>query len=187
MDGWFGRFSAITALLLLAGAVLLAGCGETQGSGRSAATGSEQLTGKILTEADAGASVIETPYFVHDIGLPDKRGLEIELTGDDASALRWRFAQKPDQFILEWHAVDGVPAFETGDLIGDPASATKVLEFRGTAGGDTTLILELVEMDPANRGPEPAKRLEYTFRVTTTGTQCDPAHGCPPLSRALAV
>ena len=118
----------------------------------------------ILTEADAGKT-IKTPTFQTDIGLPDKQGVILTLEGDDASTLRWRFATKPDPFLVEWYKVEGQPAFETGDLIGDPVVATKVLEFRPAVVGDTTFVLELDERDPADRTGEPAKRLEYTFAV----------------------
>ena len=123
----------------------------------------------VFTESDAGR-VIETDWFEYDLGLPNKKGPRIQLSGDDASTLRWRFAQKPDPLILEWHAVDGALAFETGDLIGDPATAAKMLEFRGTVGGETDLILELVDRDPAERLGAPAKRLTYTFRVLVKST-----------------
>lgn len=142
---------------------VLNACGEGE-SARSAATGGEQIVHQVLTEADAG-KLIETPYFSYDIGLPDQKGLEIELAGDDESTLRWRFGQKPDQFILEWYAVDGQLAFETDGLIGDPTTAAKVLEFRGAGKGETSLVLELVERDPSKRGDQPAKRLEYFFEV----------------------
>ena len=36
--------------------------------------------------------------------------------------------------------------------------------------GDTTLVLELVERDPANRTGDPAKRLEYTLDVCCQST-----------------
>ncbi len=123
----------------------------------------------VLTEADAGR-VIETDWFVYDIGLPNKKGPQIQLAGDDASTLRWRFAERPDSLILEWSAVDGESAFETGDLIGDPATAAKVLEFRGSAGGEATVIFELVEQDPTERIDPPAKRLTYTFQVLVKST-----------------
>ena len=132
---------------------------------RSIATGKSEGQHLVLTGADAG-QVIETEYFVHDIGLPDQKGTEIMLGGDDASTLRWRWAQKPDTFVMEWHAVNGQPAFETDGLIGNPAAAAKVLELRGLAEGETVIVLELVERDPAQRQGQPAKRLEYTFDVT---------------------
>lgn len=131
---------------------------------RSIATGKSEGQHLVLTEADAG-KVIETEYFVYDIGLPDQKGTEIMLTGDDASTLRWRWAQKPDPFVMEWHAVDGQPAFETDGLIGNPAVAAKVLELRGMAVGETVIVLELVERNPAKRQGEPAKQLEYKIKV----------------------
>ncbi len=118
----------------------------------------------LLTEADAGG-VIEAPTFEIDIGLPDRKGVLLTLEGDDASNLRWRFAEKPDPFLVEWYGVDDRLAFETGDLIGDPATAKKVLEFRPSTVGETSFVLELVERDPAMRSGEPVKRLEYTFSV----------------------
>ncbi len=133
---------------------------------RSSATGMEQLSNVVLTEADAGR-VIEAEYYSYDIGLPNKKGLEIILTGDDASTLRWSMPVKPDPQVMEWHAVDGKLAFETDGLVGDPATAAKVLEFRGTKLGETRVVLELVERDPAKRSGAPAKRLEYTFQVPT--------------------
>ncbi len=61
--------------------------------------------------------------------------------------------------------MDGELAFETDGLIGDPTTAAKVLELRGSTQGETRVVLELVERDPARRTGEPAKRLEYTVRV----------------------
>jgi hypothetical protein len=142
--------------------------GRTSGS-RSAATGDEQINWQLLTEEDAGPEIIETEYYLADIGLPEKKGTEIHLGGDNSSTLRWRFAQKPETFVMEWVKVDGVPAFETTGLIGDPATAAKVLEFHGNAAAETTIVLELVEIDPANRAGEPAKQLEYNFRVLPPG------------------
>ncbi len=166
-----------TARGWLAGAALisLAACGavetgpaaasdDTDAPTRSVATGQEQFQHIVLTEADAGRT-IEAEYYNYDIGLPDKKGLEIELSGDDASSLRWRFAEKPDPLIMEWYGVDGQLAFETDGLIGNPATAAKVLEFRGTTEGETRVVLELVERDSTKRAGEPATRLEYTFRV----------------------
>ncbi len=161
--------------MALGGVVLLIACGEgesaeragttePEGPARSAATGHEQLQHVVLTEADAG-EVIETEVYLWDIGLPDKKGLEIHLQGDDVSTLRWRFAKKPDPSIMEWHAVDGELAFETDGLVGNPATANKVLELRGAGWGETGIVLELVERDPAKRSGEPDKRLAYTFSV----------------------
>ena len=132
---------------VLVAAMTLAACGEgtatvaTDGSasgGRSAATGDEQIQWQIVTEEDAGPDIIETEYYLADIGLPDKKGMEIHLTGDDSSTLRWRFAQQPETFVMEWVKVDGVAAFETSGLIGDPTTAAKILEFHGNAAADTT-------------------------------------------------
>ncbi len=167
----------ILALALgLTGLTVLVACGEDTGaagattdttgdaSGRSAATGRAQLKITRLTEADAGGT-FEITVFVHDIGLPDKKGLEIQLEGDDASALRWRFAEKPDALLMEWYAVNGALAFETDGLLGDPARASKTIELRGLAVGEVTAVFELVERDPAARTGEPVKRLEYTFVI----------------------
>ncbi len=145
------------------GTAARAGSGDGE---RSIATGRVQVGHVTLTEADAGRA-IEVEYYDHDIGLPDKKGLEIFLSGDDASTLRWSMPVKPDSFMMEWHAVDGKLAFETDGLIGDPATAAKVLEFRATREGETRVVLELVERDPAARSGAPAKRLEYTFQVPT--------------------
>ncbi len=139
--------------------------GETDISRRSSATFLPMEANQVLTEADAG-KVIETERFIWDIGLLDKKGTEIILEGDDASTLRWRIAEKPDPFHLDWVKVDGEPAFETDGLVGDPTTAAKVLEFHGQAeGGPTRVVLELVERDPAKRTGPPAKRLEYTFQI----------------------
>ncbi len=158
-----------TALAALATLTLLVACGATttgEEPGQfSVATGRMVTEADlILTEADAG-TIIEAPTFQADIGLLDKQGVMLRLDGDDAWSLRWRFASKPDPLLVEWHKVDDQLAFETGDLIGDPATAAKVLEFRPSTIGDTTFVLELVEQDPANRAGDPAKRLEYTFAV----------------------
>ena len=157
------------ALAALATLAVLVACGATttgEEPGQfSVATGRMAAEADlVLTEADAGR-VIDTPTFQADIGLLDKQGVVLRLDGDDASSLRWRFAEKPDPFLVEWYKVNDQLAFETGDLIGDPATAAKVLEFRPFAIGDTTFVLELVEQDPANRTGDPAKRLEYTFAV----------------------
>ena len=181
MKALLARRAWIVGLVLMA-AMGVAACGESgdgasteaapqgaeaadQAPVRSSATGMEQLTNLVLTEADAGPEVIRGEYYSYDIGLPDKKGTEIHLTGDDASTLRWRMAEKPDPQIMEWYAVDGKLAFETDGLVGDPTTAAKVLEFRGTKLGQTRVVLELVERDPAARTGEPAKRLEYTFDI----------------------
>ncbi len=175
---------ALLTFVGLTGLVLVFSCGEgAEGtSTRSAATGREQLGYLVLTEADAG-NVIEISQFVYDIGLPDKIGLEIHLTGDDASTLRWRFAQKPDSLLMEWAKVDGRPASETDGLIGNPTTAAKVLEFRGSAEGEARVVLELVERDPAERGGSPAKRLEYTFQIAHEDPQLLGVPGMNPLRR----
>ena len=162
---WRG-FVTLAALATLA---VLVACGATttgEEPGQfSVATGRMATEADlVLTEADAGR-VIDAPTFQADIGLLDKQGVVLMLDGDDASSLRWRFAEKPDPFLVEWYQVNDQLAFETGDLIGDPATAAKVLEFRPFTIGDTTFVLELVEQDPANRTGDPAKRLEYTFAV----------------------
>ncbi len=170
----------VAAAAIVAASLLAVSCGEAadapsaaedEGSNRSAATSRQQRDNLVLTEGDAG-QVIELPIFAYDIGLPDKKGPEIALTGDDASTLRWAWVQKPDSLFVEWAKVDGKLAFETDGLIGDPTTAAKVLEFRGNAAGQTTLVFELVERDAAERdaaerAAEPAKRLEYTFAVGT--------------------
>ena len=162
--------------LVLVAAMGLASCGEAgggapadsdEGPKRSAATGAEQISNVVLTEADATKDLLEVEYYSYDIGLPDKKGLEIMLTGDDASTLRWRIAQKPDALIMEWYAVDGKLAFETDGLVGDPTTAAKVLEFRCGKKGPAPMVLELVELDPAERSAQPAKRLEYNFECMT--------------------
>ena len=158
---------------IVAASLLAAACGEgadapgaaeDESPARSLATGRQQSENLVLTETDAGQA-IEIPIYNYDIGLPYKKGPELELTGDDASTLRWAFVQKPDALFVEWAKVDGQLAFETDGLIGDPTTAAKVLEFRGSAAGQTTIVLELVERDPVRRAAEPAKRLEYTFEV----------------------
>ncbi len=151
---------------------LLPACGEG-GEARSAFSGAVAAQHEVLTEADAGR-VIDIDYFEYEIGLPDKKGTEIRLEGDDTSELRWRFAEKPDALFLDWYAVDGQLAFETGDLIGDPSTATKLLEFRGAGRGETQVVVELVERDPAARSEQPVKRLAYTFSVHTTAETGQP-------------
>ena len=153
--------------LFVAVALLVGACGDEPSDAvddRSAATGRVQLDYQVITEADAG-SVVKIAVFCHVIDLPDKKGTELHLTGDDASTLRWRFAQKPDPFNLEWFKVDGELAFETDGLIGDPTTAAKVLELRGLVFGETEFVLELVERDPAQRGGPPAKRLTFPIEV----------------------
>ncbi len=162
----------------LATLALLIACGSTTTGDEPAAQPADfsVATGRMATEADlllteADADrVIEAPTFNADIGLLDKKGVLVTLEGDDASSLRWRFVSKPDPFFVEWYAVDDRLAFETGDLIGDPATAEKVLEFRPLRDGDTILVLELVERGPTNRTGDPAKRLEYTFDVCFQST-----------------
>ncbi len=173
------RFLGLAAVFTLAA---LGACGESvvgENVGQiSVATGVVMTEADlVLTEADAGR-VIEAPTFSTDIGLPDKKGVILTLEGDDASSLRWRFAEKPDPFVAEWYGVDDRLAFETGDLIGDPATAKKVLEFRPGAVGETAFVLELVERDPADRGDEPVKRLEYMFSVCFQPGTGGTAHGC---------
>ncbi len=163
----------------LAGLAVLGACGgEGDTSGRSVETGAEQVQNdqrqtvvddQILTEADAGHLIV-THRYAFELDNPDKNGLEIHLSGDDGSTLRWRFAKKPDDSILEWHKVDGLLAFETDGLIGDPTTAAKVLQFRGNVLDQTSLILELVERDPAKRTGPPVERLEYPFEVTFVKT-----------------
>ena len=158
--------------------IFLAACGQVESatavsnasSDHDASTGRSSVTGYAafdhleLTEADAGR-VIEVEYYEYDIGLPDKKGMLLRLSGDDASTLRWSMPKKPDPFMMDWYAVDGKLAFETDELVGDPATAAKVLEFRATKEGETRVVLELVERDPAKRSGAPAKQLEYTFQV----------------------
>ena len=180
------RLLGLAALLALA---TLGGCGESvvgEDVGQiSVATGVVMTEADlVLTEADAGR-VIEAPTFSADIGLPDKKGVILTLEGDDASSLRWRFAEKPDPFVVEWYGVDDRLAFETGDLIGDPTTAKRVLEFRPSAVGEAVFVLELVERDPADRGDAPVKRLEYTFSVCFepgtggSGAGCQGQTPCP--------
>ncbi len=165
---------ALVGLVTLGAVLALSACGEGQGGSgdnapaRSVATGQQQLQWLALTEADAGQS-FEVDLYEHDIGAPDKKGTEIHLESDDASSLRWRFAEKPDEFILEWARVDGKLPFETDGLLGDPTTGAKVIELRGNAAGETSVVFELVERDPAQRGGEPAKRLEFNFAVSSEG------------------
>ena len=156
------------ATAALVGLAVLGACGAaSSGDGatvRSAATGRVLPNNTVLTEADAGQP-IEVARYIYDIGLPDKKGLEIRLTGDDASTLRWRFVDKPDPLLMEWHAVDGAPAFETDGLLGNPATASKLLEFRATGVGEGVLAFELLEQAPSERTGPPAKRLEFPFKA----------------------
>ncbi len=163
-------FLATAALVSLA---LLGACGSgSSGDGdagegatvRSAATGRVLRQNTVLTEADAG-QLVEVARYIYDIGLPDKKGLEIQLTGDDASTLRWRLVENPDPLLMEWFAVDGAPAFETDGLLGDPTSAPKLLEFRAIGVGEGVLAFELVEQAPSERTGPPAKRLEFPFKA----------------------
>ena len=157
----------IVGLLAISPIAVLGACGEDDQSVYSPVGRKRSVQHTLLIESDAG-SVIETEIFAYSLLEPDKKGTEIELTGDDASSLRWRFATKPDPTVFAWVKVDGQDAFETDGLIGDPATAAKLLEFHGIGAGETSVLLELVEMDPAKRTGEPAKRLEYTFTVTGT-------------------
>ncbi len=165
-------FLGMAALASLAALVACGAEGET--SEASGATATQQIQDdqrqtvvdhQVLTEADAGELIV-THRYQWELDNPDKKGTEIHLPGDDDSTLRWRFAKKPDNAVMEWHKVDGLPAFETDGLIGDPTTAAKVLEFRANVHDQTNLILELVERDPAKRTGDPAKRLEYMFEVT---------------------
>ena len=167
MRTWRRRW--MLGLAAIMAAALLSACGESvvgeQPGKFSVATGEmAKEADLLLTEADAGRT-IQAPTFQADIGLLDKKGVMLTLEGDDASSLRWRFATKPDRLLVDWYKVNDRLAFETGDLIGDPAVATKVLEFRPAVVGDTSFVLELVERDPADRTGAPAKRLEYHFSV----------------------
>ncbi len=154
----------------------IAACGEspqtTQAADEEAAVERSAVTGyaigetPVLTEADANSGEpIELKVHIYDIGLPDRKGMEIHLSGDDASSLRWRMAEQPDTFNIEFFAVDGEPPLETDGLLGNPATAAKIVEFRGANRGETRAVFELVERDPAARTGEPAKRLEYQFEI----------------------
>ncbi len=176
MTGLIARCRSSIWRIVLVGAALaalsvLAACGE-----RSAATSKPILDNVVLTEDDAGGR-FELEIFVYDIGLPDKKGLEIELVGDNTSTLRWRFAHKPDPLLIEWRAVDGAAAFETDGLLGNPSTADKTVEFRALAVGEVTAVFELVERDPAARNGDSARRLEYTFDIVRGPTR-DPVE--PP-------
>ncbi len=178
----------VVGLLAISAVLVLGACGEggsseeastsqAEGSERSVASGRAQAAHRVLTEADVTETIV-VPYFFHDIGMPDQKGTELLLSGDDTSTLRWRFVQKPDPFYLEWARVDGKLAFETDGLIGDPTTAAKLLEFRGVVdtsrieGGEQIVIVELVEQDPAKRSGEPAKRLEFVFDVMVPKDCC---------------
>ena len=164
----FLRGRVFLGCVVLTSLVTLAACGDgdVEGGGmRSAATGREQLSYQLLTEADAGPDVIVAAIFWVDIGLPDQRGTVIRLSGNDSSTMRWRMAQAPDPFLMEWAKIDGRLAFETDGLLGDPSTAAKEVELRGNVEGETSVVFELVERDPALRTSEPAKRLEYIFQV----------------------
>ena len=132
--------------------------------GRSIVTGREQMANLVLTEEDAGR-LIEASFYRYDIGQPDQKGVEIKLPGDDASTLRWRMAELADPLIMEWYAVDGKLAFETDGLLGDPATAAKLVELRGNSIGEATFVFELVERDPAKRTGPPAERLDFMFTI----------------------
>ena len=154
------RMLGLAAISALA---VLNACGEGE-STRSAATSGEQIVHQVLTEADAG-KLIATPFFSYDIGLPDQKGLEIEVAGDDDSTLRWRFRAETRSVLPGVARGRRTAGVRTDGLIGDPATAAKVLEFRGVGKGETSLVLELVERDPSKRGDEPARRLEYFFET----------------------
>ncbi len=173
---------ASVAAIAMAAIVAVAACGEGgtsaptgaepdaateagSGSGtRSSITGREQIANLVLTEEDAGR-LIEASFFRHDIGQPDQKGVEIKLSGDDSSTLRWRMAVLADSLIMEWYGVDGKLAFETDGLLGDPTTAAKLVELRGNSIGEATFVFELVERDPAKRTGPPAKRLEFMFTI----------------------
>ena len=172
------RLAAGKRLMLIGSiAVALVACGESSPTAVSVAEAPvaattvsetiESMRGRAmayLTEADASGA-IETPVFVHDLNVMDKVGLLLELAGDDASPLRWRFAEQPPAHLIEWFGVDGVPAFETDGLIGDPMTATKVLELRPVAVGAVAAVFELVQQDAARRTDPPAKQLTFNFEV----------------------
>ncbi len=129
--------------------------------------------GLVLTAADT-ARTIEVPIFDWDLNRPDEKGLLLRLTGEEASSLRWRFAEKPRASVLQWHSVGDRLAFETDGLIGDPATAAKTLEFRGSGVGEATIAVELVERNPADRAEPPSERLTYHIRVVP---RCVPSTG----------
>ena len=168
----------MVGLLAISAVVILNFCGQgesaeqasttgPEGLAHSAVTGREQLAHQILTEAGAGENTIEVPWFQYDIGLWDQKGTEIHLSGDDAStlalALHRQAGSQDSGCGTRWY---GELAFETDGLIRDPTTSTKILEFRGNALGQTTLVLELGELDPARRTSPPDKRLECRFEVT---------------------
>ncbi len=158
---------------LAIGAIALACGGDAGVEPTPGSTGAVTGIGLVLTAADTDRT-IEIPVFPWDINRPDEKGLLLRLAGDDASSLRWRFAEKPSPAVLQWHAVDDRLAFETDGLIGDPTTAAKWLEFRGNGVGETTIVLELVERVPADRADPPAERLTYHIRVVSG---CVPATG----------
>ncbi len=184
-DSARGVRHAFTGALLAVAVLTLTACGEggtgvTGGAaapeGRSVATGASESEYLVISESDAGRGTVIIEMYEWDIGLPDKRGPEIHLSGDDSSSLRWRFAEKPDDFLVEWAKVNGELAFETDGLIGNPAVAAKVLEFRGLRRGETTFSFELVDTEAIDA--EPAKRLEYTFQVETPRGGIGTKFGC---------
>ncbi len=177
------RFVSLVAagVLMLGLAAAAAGCGDDS-AGSAGSVGTDTVNFEVtaptgpdsieslraraqyyLTEADAGR-LIETIVFRVDLLDREKVGVLIELEGDDASTLRWRFAEKPPAHLVEWFGVDGVPAFETDGLIGDPTTATKVLEIRAVAVARVPIVFELVERDPALRTGPPAKQLTFDFQ-----------------------
>lgn len=168
-------FPIIATALVIGILLAIVACGEpsqtTQAANgeiaeRSTVTGYAIGETQFLTEADADSGdLIEVEVYVYDIGLPDRKGLEIQLSGDDASSLRWRMAEQPDPFNLEFFAVDGDAPFQTDGLLGNPATAAKIVEFRGANRGETRAVFELVERDQTERAGEPARRLEYLFKV----------------------
>ncbi len=176
------RFVSLVAagVLMLGLAAAAAGCGSGDDPAGSVGTDTvifavtaptgpdsiESLRSRAqdyLTEADAGR-LIETIVFRVDLLARDKVGVLIELTGDDASTLRWRFAEQPPAHLVEWYGVNGRAAFETDGLIGDPTTATKVLEIRAVAVARVPIVFELVERDPALRTGPPAKQLTFDFQ-----------------------
>ncbi len=168
------------AVFALAALAALGACGGTavgvEVGQISGATGIPVTEADLfLTEADAGR-VSEATTFQVDIGAPDKKGVILTLEGDDASSLRWRFAEKPDLFLVEWYRADDRLAFETGDLIGDPVTAKKVLELRPIRVGETAFVLELVERDPADRGGEPETPGAHVLGLLRAGEGTNRGH-----------
>ncbi len=155
----------LVGALALACAAFALACGGDVGVERTPGpNGVVSGIGVVLTAADTDRT-IEIPVFPWDLNRPGEKGLLLRLAGEDASSLRWRFAEKPSTAVFEWHAVDDRLAFETDGLIGDPATAPKLLEFRGNGVGEGTIVVELVERDPADRAKPPAERLTYHIRV----------------------